>query len=73
MFYDLSVQQGPIVNAMKQQFPEQQTELLSVLKEISKSFINWRYSHEGNLTSFPTAGPLFIALQGRIKLLKPEW
>jgi hypothetical protein len=71
--YDFFVSIDEGIKVMKLNVPEMQTELEVVLKDINNAFMNWRYNHEGNLTSFPTGGPLSQALRARIKTLKPEW
>ncbi|MHB8076672.1 hypothetical protein [Desulfosporosinus fructosivorans] len=67
----LNIDEG--IKVMKSKVPEMETELEVVLIQIYKAFVKWRYNHEGNLTSFPTSGPLSQALRARIKSLKPEW
>jgi hypothetical protein len=71
--YDMLVSQSPTVMILKQKVPDMRTDLNSVLKEMSRAFIKWRYSYEGNITGFPASGPIIDALRTRIKMLKPEW
>lgn len=72
-FYDNFIQQDLLVNELKKQVPELNTNLEDVLKESSKAFIKWRYSYEKNLCDFPSGTTIINALKARIKTLKPDW
>lgn len=71
--YDMLVPQSQTIALLKQKVPNMKTDLESVLKEMSNSFVKWRYSYEGGITGFPASGPLIDAIRLRIKMLKPDW
>lgn len=71
--YDMLLQQSPTDIALKHKVPDMKTDLGSVLQDMAKAFIKWRYRHEGGLTGFQASGPIIDALRHRIKMLEPEW
>jgi hypothetical protein len=73
LFYDQFVGLDQTVQNMKSHYPETDLDLNIVLPQINKAFVNWRYNHEGNFTSFPTGGPLVQALKARIEMVNPDW
>ncbi|MED0688046.1 hypothetical protein [Anoxybacillus ayderensis] len=73
VLYEKFLEIDPAVKVMKEQMPEVDLKIESVLRQMNKAFVNWRYNHEGNFTSVPSPGPLVQALKARIEIENPEW
>lgn len=73
MLYEMYAEKDPSLIVLKSKVPEMKTDLEDILKDMSNAFVNWRYSYEGNLTSFQGSGPIINAIIGRISMLQPDW
>lgn len=59
-------------HALKDKVPGFDWSIEGVLASASQAFVNWRYSFEGNLTSFSSPQSIFIALESCIFMLRED-
>ncbi|KTR27887.1 hypothetical protein RSA11_04275 [Exiguobacterium indicum] len=71
IFSRLNEQEGSY-HALKDKVPDFDWSLRGVLESASQAFVKWRYSFDGDITSFPSAGAVINALEACIFVLRED-